>query len=217
MYLLSVNVGKAQPINAKSGMSGIFKQPTTAPVQIGRLGLEGDAIVDTVSHGGVDQAIYVFGAPDYDWWSKQLGHEIAPGTFGDNLTITGLESAKFKIGDRLRVGEALLEVTSARIPCVTLAARMDDPQFVKRFRDAERFGLYCRVIQTGAVQAGDPVSVIPYPGDTISALEMFRLYYEPDYDEALLRRALAAPLHHTTRREYEERLAQMTQDQSEAP
>lgn len=209
MYLLSVNLGSAQPINAKSGMSGIFKQPTTAPVQITTLGLEGDVIVDTKSHGGVDQAVYVFGMPDYEWWSAELGREITPGTFGENLTITGLESARSNIGDRFRVGGVMLEVTSLRIPCVTLAARMGDPQFVKRFRRAERPGVYCRVIVPGVVRTGDPVSVIPYPGETIPALEVFRRFYTQAYDEAFLRRALSAPLHHATRRDYEDLLADL--------
>lgn len=209
MYLLSVNVGKPQPINAKSDMTGIYKQAQPLPVDLTPLGLAGDAIIDVAHHGGVDQAVYVFGAPDYDWWSAELGSDLAPGTFGENLTITELESAKYNIGDRLRVGSVVLEVTSPRIPCVTLATRMGDPKFVKRFRKAERFGLYCRVIVPGLVQAGDPVSLIPFPGEKTPALEIFRRYYTQDYDEAFLRRALTTPLHHVNRREYEERLASM--------
>src|SRR4051794_39575210 len=139
MHLLSVNVGKPQPIKAKSGMTGIYKQPQTEPVQITRLGLHGDAIVDTANHGGVDQAVYVFGRPDYRWWSEELGRELAPGTFGENLTFTELASADYNVGDRFYVGAVLLEVTSPRIPCVTLATRMGDPKFVKRFAQAERF------------------------------------------------------------------------------
>jgi MOSC domain-containing protein YiiM len=103
----------------------------------------------------------------------------------------------------------LLEVTCPRIPCVTLAARMGDPRFVVRFSKAERFGLYCRVLVTGAVQAGDMVTVERFEGDTISALEMFRLFYTQAYDLAVLSRALNAPLHHVTRREYEVLLADL--------
>ena len=87
MHLVSVNVGKAQPIQAKSGMSGIYKLPQSAPVQIGRLGLDGDAIVDVENHGGVDQAVYVFGTPDYVWWSGELKRELAPGTFGETARL----------------------------------------------------------------------------------------------------------------------------------
>lgn len=215
MELVSVNVGKAQPINAKSGMSGIYKQLVTTPVDITRLGLVGDAIVDTENHGGLDQAVYVFGTPDYEWWAAELGREMPPGIFGENLTISELESQLFQIGDRLRVGEVLLEVTSPRIPCVTLAVRMDDPKFIKRFAKAERFGLYCRVIEPGTVQVGDSVGVIRYRGETITALEMFRLFYTQAYTIDVVRKALSAPLHEKTRTEYEEILMALEADAEE--
>ncbi|MHB8627092.1 MAG: MOSC domain-containing protein [Aggregatilineales bacterium] len=211
MQLLSVNVGKMQPIEngKKSGKTGIYKIHTSAPVQIGRLGLEGDTIVDTENHGGEDQAVYVFGSIDYEWWSSELGRDLPPGTFGENLTISELESAPVNVGDRLRVGAVLLEVTAPRIPCVTLAARMGDPTFVKRFRHAERPGLYCRVIEPGAVCTGDPVSLAPYQGETVSALDLFRLFYNNNATVAMLRRVLAAPIDIRARREYEVRLAEL--------
>ncbi len=211
MQLISVNIGKAQPIeNAKSsGVTGIFKQPLTSRVQIHALGLAGDTICDTENHGGVDQAVYVYGTDDYAWWAGEEDRELPPGTFGENLTITGLVSAAYAIGDRFHVGSVILEVTAPRIPCVTIAARMGDPRFVKRFRYAERPGLYCRVIQEGEVQVGDAVRVEKYEGKTISALEMFREFYEPKEDEATIRRFLAAPIAIRDRVEKEGKLKRM--------
>jgi MOSC domain-containing protein YiiM len=195
MQLVSINIGRVQAIQGAkaSGVTGIYKLPVDA-AQIMALGLADDAICDRENHGGVDQAVYVYGTADYDWWSAELGHALAPGTFGENLTIAALESARLNVGDRLRVGEVLLEVTAPRIPCVTLATRMGDPAFVKRFRYAERPGLYCRVIQAGAVQVGQPVALEPYAGATIAAIEMFRAFYAGKLDEATLRRHLAAPI-----------------------
>jgi MOSC domain-containing protein YiiM len=208
MHLISVNRGTPQTIagSEKVGSTGIFKQPVTGRVQIGETGLSGDAVLDKKHHGGPDQAIYVYGAPDYAWWSETLGCELLPGTFGDNLTIAGLESATIWVGDTLRVGEVLLQVTAPRIPCGTLAARMGDRSFVKRFRAAERPGLYCRVLQSGWVQAGDPVQMERYRGDTISVLDMFRAYYDPDPSEDLIHRHLAAPIAIRSRAEMEENL-----------
>jgi MOSC domain-containing protein YiiM len=196
MRLISVNIGQVRPIaNAKSfGKTGIYKTGVDSAIQITPLGIPGDAIVDTQHHGGEDQAIYLYGSLDYDWWSGQLGRTIAPGTFGDNLTVEGLESASIFIGDRFSIGSVILEVTSPRIPCVTLAACMGDPGFVKRYRNAERPGMYCRVIQTGWVEAGQTVSCLPGSGDRISLIEMFRDFYEPVMNEAQLRRYLAAPI-----------------------
>ena len=215
MQLVSVNIGKPQPIKGKSGMSGIFKQPTSVPVRVTQLGLPNDAIIDVENHGGIDQAVYIFGTPDFEWWEREVGRSLTYGsTFGENLTFTELVSADYNIGDRFQIGAVLLEVTSPRIPCVTLATRMGDPQFVKKFAKAERFGLYCRVIEIGSVTVGDPVTVERYSGETISALEMFRLFYKPDYTKEILRRALKAPLHEVTRIEYEERLAALVAEKA---
>jgi MOSC domain-containing protein YiiM len=211
MLLTSVNLGQARKIeHAKpSGITGIFKQPVHTSVSITRNGLEGDTICDVKHHGGPDQAVYVYGGADYAWWAGELGYEVLPGSFGENLTISELESARFTIGDRLQVGAVILEVTAPRLPCVTLAARMGDPNFINRFRDGERPGLYCRVIREGPVQSGDLVSLEPYPGETVTILKMFRDYYQPDRSEATLRRYLAAPLAERARRDKEEQLHQL--------
>lgn len=178
MKLLSVNVGRPQPIAAKSGQSGIFKRPVDGPVWVGRLGLSGDHILDTANHGGPEQAVYVFTQPDYDHWSARLGQRLSPGTFGENLLITDLESAWVKIGERLRVGAVLLEVTAARIPCITLATRMDDTQFIRKFRDQRRPGFYARVLEVGDVQAGDAVRFEGSPGlQSQSVLENFEAFF----------------------------------------
>jgi len=196
MQLSSINIGQARAIrNGKaSGTTGIYKSPVDVPIQITALGLPGDVICDSANHGGVDQAVYVYGTTDYAWWSAALERDLAPGTFGENLTIGELESAQLYIGDRLYVGLAILEVTAPRIPCATLAARMGDPAFVKRFRYAERPGLYCRVIQEGVVCVGDQVRLERYAGETMLAIEMFRDYYAADLNEARIRRQLAAPI-----------------------
>ena len=212
LVLQSVNIGRAQPVpNGRPGrLSGIFKQAVDRPVAIAPLGLEADAICNKKHHGGPDQAVYVYGALDYDYWVAALGRALEPGTFGENLTISGLESTRFSVGDRLHVGEVVLEVTSPRIPCATLAARMGDPRFVKRFRQAERPGLYCRVLQPGVVQAGDAVVVAAYPGPTVTILEMFREFFAPDNRLATLQRYLAAPIAIRDRVEKEARLRALT-------
>ena|ERR1700690_1648870 len=196
MQLLSVNIGqkRTQQKGKEIETTGIYKLPIQKPVEIKSLGIQSDFICDQKNHGGPDQAIYVYGMPDYKWWSKELGYELSAGTFGDNLTISELESAQFNIGDRLQVGSVILEVTAPRIPCSTLAARMGDSQFIKKFRRAERPGLYCRVIQEGTVHAGDEVKVESYKGETISILQMFRDYYDKAKTEETLRRHLRAPI-----------------------
>ena len=205
MNLISVNIGQERTQQRENHIetTGIYKVPVHKPVEIKSLGIEQDAICDKKNHGGPDQAIYVYGGADYEWWSRELGKEISPGTFGENLTIGGLESAQFNVGDYIHIGAVTLQVTAPRIPCGTFAARMDDPQWVKRFRYAERPGLYCRVIQEGFVQTGDTVSVERYAGETISILEMFRDYYDRNKSEETVQRHLKAPIAIRARRDIE--------------
>ena len=216
MEIISVNIGQAQRIeNAKSiGVTGIYKTPAAAPVRVTTLGLANDAICDVKHHGGVDQAVYVYGQADYDWWTAELGHELEPGTFGENLTVSKLESATLAVGDRLHLAEVVLEVTSPRIPCVTRAARMGDPAFAKRFRQAARPGVYCRVIREGDVRAGEPVRREPYSGALLSIAESFRDAYVREWDEAMIRRHLAVPIAVRDRVELEERLAALAAPQT---
>ena len=211
MNLLSVNLGQERILQRKdrTERTGIFKFPTDESVRITKLGLEGDVIVSKKHHGGPDQAVYVYGAGDYEWWSQELGKDIAPSTFGENLTISELQSAQFSIGDYLHIDGVTLQVTAPRIPCGTFAGRMDDPQWVKRFRDAERPGLYCRVIREGFVRTGEPVSMETYGGDTISIPEMFRDFYEKNKSEETLLRHLNAPIAVRARRDLEKELQKL--------
>ena len=190
-------------------MTGIYKRPVTTPAVVTTYGLAGDAICDTENHGGVDQAIYLYGEPDYTWWAAALDRALIAGTFGENLTISGLESAQLFIGDRLHIGSVTLEITAPRMPCVTLARRMDDPAFLKRFRAAERPGVYCRVLQEGSVQVGDAVVYEPYVGVRLGVLELFRDFFAPNRDVATLQRHLAAPIDIRSRRDKEKQLAQL--------
>jgi MOSC domain-containing protein YiiM len=213
MHLISVNLGQERQVPKAKGfeVTGIFKLPVSTAVQVTTEGIPGDVVCDKKHHAGPDQAVYVYGAPDYDFWSQALGTEITPGTFGENLTIAGLESARFNIGDRLSVGEVVLEVTAPRIPCGTLARRMGDPEFVKKFRAAERPGLYCRVLREGQVRAGDVVTYQPFSGDTISLIEAYRDFYEPELNEAAIQHILAAPVAIRLRAEKEEQLRKLLQ------
>lgn len=211
MRLLSVNIGKAQhiDISRRAGKTGIFKQPTSGPVQISYSGMAGDEVCNTRHHGGVDQAVYIYGSNDYAWWENRLGKSIAPGTFGENLIISNMESAAYRIGDRFMIGAVTLEVTAPRIPCGTLASRMGNPDFAKEFQLAERPGLYCRVITEGSVTVKDKVSFQSYDGESVMAIEMFRNYYRIDQNEDMLRRYLAAPIAVRARVDMERRLQKL--------
>jgi MOSC domain-containing protein YiiM len=212
MKLLSINIGqrRTQQNGLKLEITGSYKTSVGESAQINTLGIQQDFIASKKHHGGPDQAIYIYGQTDYDWWSAEIGRDLAAGTFGDNLTISELESATFNIGDRLHIGSVILEVSAPRIPCKTFARRMEDPYFVKKFRHAERPGLYCRVIQEGSVQTGDDVRIEKYQNETISILEMYRGFYKRRKSEETLRRHLNAPIAIRARVSLEEELKRLS-------
>ena len=212
MKLANINIGqeRTQQNGNKLETTGIYKLPTPEPVHISSLGIKEDFIASRKHHGGPDQAMYVYGTTDYDWWSTELGRDLYPGTFGENLDITELESSQFNIGDRLLIGSVILEITAPRIPCGTLAARMEDPQFVKRFRHAERPGFYCRVLQEGTVEMGNDIKIERYEKETVSVIQIFRDYYDKDKSEETIRKQLNAPIAIRLRTALEEDLQKRT-------
>lgn len=212
MRLESINVGRVETITHgnRSHETGICKYPVEGAVRLGNQGIPGDAIVATEHHGGVDQAIYAYSADDYDWWAKETGRDYSPGQFGENLTIRDLHS-DMNIGDRLLIGEVVLEATAPRIPCDTFSTRMQDQGFGIAFRKAERPGIYFRVLNEGQARAGDPVTLVESADHDVSILDVFRYKYRLSHDPDDLRRLLEAPIAERMRAHIEKTLTALVQ------
>ena len=208
MRLESINVGREETISHgnASMTTGICKRPVDGPVRVTVDGIPGDAIGATEHHGGADQAIYAYGADDYDWWVEHSTHDYFPGLFGENLTIRDMPS-NMCIGDRLLIGEVVLEATCARIPCSTFATRMRDPGFGMAFRNAEKPGVYFRVLNEGEVTVGDAVTLVASGEQDVTVVDLFRFYYALQHDADTLRRYLEAPVAERFREKIEAKLA----------
>ncbi len=210
MRIVSVNVARPRLIvlAGRTRKSAIAKVATREEVVITADGLAGDQVEDEENHGGPDQAVYAYSVEDYAWWSAALARELVPGTFGENLTIEGFESGTLDVGDRFRLaGGAVLEVTAPRIPCGTLAGRMDDATFTRRFAQAGRPGPYLRVLEGGTVRVGDAVE-LELRGSGVSLLDMVRHFYDPQTPVGMLERALDAPIAIRARDDYRKRIAE---------
>jgi len=207
LQLESINTGRVETIThrGKSQTTGICKHPVSGPLYLEEAGVRGDTIVDLAHHGGLDQAVYAYSADDYDWWQAETGRLHRPGLFGENLTIRGLPS-DMNIGDRLLTGEVILEATAPRIPCRTFAARLKDSGLGMTFRQAERPGIYFRVLNSGEVSAGDTATLVANEFSNVSILDLFRFHYALHPDIADLHRFLAAPLSIRFREQVERKL-----------
>ncbi|MDP9240635.1 MAG: MOSC domain-containing protein [Actinomycetota bacterium] len=174
--LLSVNIGLAVPApygNEPDGRTAIDKRPVAERVALHRLGVEGNETVHP-AHGGVDKAVYAYAREDALWWEAELGRPLSPGAFGENLTTEGLDINGAEIGQRWRIGEAVVEVSEPRIPCTVFAGFWDVPDLIKRFTRRGQPGAYLRVVTEGAVAAGDLIEVVHRPGHGVSLAEAFR-------------------------------------------
>ncbi|WP_135229573.1 MOSC domain-containing protein [Deinococcus fonticola] len=198
MKVISVNVGQptAVQVGNHTTISGIRKHPVPGRVQVGAQGVVGDRVLNRKHHGGPDQAVYVYTREDYDAWTDLLGRPLPEGKFGENLLISGAESAGVKIGERFQVGNVILEVSGVRVPCGTLGAVMEDAGFVKRFVQARRPGFYTRVIQGGEIGRGDDVARIPGPDGAPTIGEVFDVWYanSSERQDARLKEWLTYPL-----------------------
>ncbi|HEY0474941.1 MAG TPA: MOSC domain-containing protein [Kribbella sp.] len=178
MRLVTVNVVEELiPGPKETGFTAIDKRPQLERVPVGELGLRGDSVCDVKNHGGPDLALYAYAAEDSEWWAEQLGREIPSGLFGENLRTEGLDITNALIGETWRFGggpDAVeVMVRAPRIPCVTFQHRMQVPGWVKRFHQEGRPGAYLKVLKTGVIGAGDPVTILSRPGHEVTVGVMF--------------------------------------------
>jgi MOSC domain-containing protein YiiM len=188
----TVNVGQPREVqaNGHTVLTAIWKDPVEGRVALLGVNFQGDDQADRTVHGGPDKAVYAYAAEESEWWEEELGKQLGPAPFGENLTVRGLPVSEAVIGERWAVGTGLLEVAQPRLPCFKLGLRMGDPRFPKRFAQAGRPGAYLRVVREGDVGAGDRIDVIDRPSHGVtSALVSRALLGEPH----LLADALEAP------------------------
>jgi MOSC domain-containing protein YiiM len=216
MRLVSVNVSlpKLAEFEGRAVSTSIFKEPVSGRVLVRRLSLEGDWQADLRSHGGLNKAVYAYPLEHYAWWSRELGRDdLRPGQFGENLTVEGLTEGAARLGDVLRVGGALLQVTQPRYPCFKLGIKMGDPRFPRRFLASGRTGFYLRVLEEGEVAAGDTVEL----AEQSDALTVWGLWHLVLVDKGNVEGARQALRCQTLAPEWreplEERLSQEDADQ----
>lgn len=168
--VLSVNVGLPAPyrVGERTLISAFVKTPVSGPVAARGVNLQGDDQGDREHHGGHDQAVYAYASEDAAWWAEQLDRPLGPATFGENLTLAGVDVSGARIGEVWRIGSVQLRVAGPRVPCHKLAASLGDPRLQKAFLRAGRPGAYLAIAAEGVLQAGDKVEILHRPEHEVS-------------------------------------------------
>ncbi len=170
--------------------TAIWKQPVAGRVAVRGVNVEGDEQADRKVHGGPNKSVYAYDLDETRAWEEELGREIGPGGFGENLTLEGVDVSGARAGERWAIGSALFEVVQPRVPCFKLNLRMGDSKFGKRFTAAGRPGAYLRIVEEGDVGAGDAVEIVRRPEHDVTMRLMMHAALE---DRGRLPELLAAP------------------------
>jgi ferredoxin-NADP reductase/MOSC domain-containing protein YiiM len=155
------------------------------------LNLDGDGQGDLAGHGGEQRAVFVYQIESYRYWHEQLRRtDFVHGQFGENFTIEGLPDDAVCIGDRYQIGSALFEVTQPRVTCYRVGIRTNEPRMPALLTSSGRPGFYFRVLQEGAVGAGDEIVKVGEAKERMTVAEINALLYSPDHARDRLERAL---------------------------
>ncbi|AUY31741.1 MOSC domain-containing protein [Pseudomonas soli] len=207
----SLLTGSARPFTRPGSLSAIDKQPRQGPLQVTLLGIVGDEQGDLRVHGGVEKAIHHYPRDHYPDWVAELGEHpllTRPGAFGENFSSSGWRETDVCLGDRIRVGTVLLEVSQGRMPCWKLNDRFDVAQMALRVQQSGRTGWYYRVLEEGEVQAGDALQLVERPYGQWSVARLSAVLFDKQLEPGLLRECLELPLVPNWRRTLEKRLEQ---------
>jgi MOSC domain-containing protein YiiM len=156
--------------------TSFFRSPSPDRRWLFTTHLEGNAQADTKNHGKPEQALLLYAAAHYPDWQQELGRpEIGPGGFGENFTVDGVTETTVCIGDSYGVGEAVIQVTGPRYPCVKIARRWGISSLTARVAETGRTGWFCRVLREGFVEPGLPLTLVdrPFPRVTVDRVNDF--------------------------------------------
>lgn len=194
--VVSVNVGMPRNVawNDRTVYTGAWKEPVFGPRTVRRLNIDGDGQGDLGGHGGENRAVLVYQMDSYRHWAREFGRDdLVPGLLGENLTVEGLADDEVCIGDRFRVGGAVLEVTQPRVTCYRAGMRIGEPRMAALLVAHRRPGFYCRVITEGDVEAGQEIVKVADGPERMTVAEIDALLYLPGHPRDGLARALRIP------------------------
>ncbi|KAJ4401020.1 hypothetical protein N0V91_008274 [Didymella pomorum] len=157
--------------------TAIFKINIPGPVVVTEDGISGDEHAYE-PHRSPDKALLHYCTSHYDEWSREIPASEAhfkPGAFGENVFSAEVNERNVCIGDRIAMGDIVVEVTEPRAPCYKLNHRFEVKDMAKRTQTLFRTGWLYRIIKPGTIAAGDAVRLLerPHPDWTVARVEYY--------------------------------------------
>jgi MOSC domain-containing protein YiiM len=187
--VLSLYGGAPKPLGSRDTESAILKSAISPPWKVTRTGVEGDRQADTINHGGPEKALHHYPMDHYASWQAempQLADALsAVPAFGENISTLGLVESDVCIGDIYRLGSVRLQISQGRQPCWKLNARFGVDDMAFRVQKTGRTGWYYRVLEPGAVEPGDVLSLNdrPQPAWPLSRIIALLYHKTGSYDD----------------------------------
>jgi MOSC domain-containing protein YiiM len=194
MKIISLNVGlpSAQRYEGRKVITGGTKKPVPRAV-LRFENFDGDRQADRVNHGGFEKAVCVYPFDHYPYWSRQLGRDLKPGAFSENLTVLGAIETEVCVGDVFQIGEATVQISQPRMPCNKLAGKNGSQMLPKLIANVGYTGFYMRVLSEGLVTAGDSFDLVRAHPERITIADVNSIIYGKSYDAALIKRLAQLP------------------------
>ena len=210
-----VFAGQPKAITDKYGTwtSSIFRDRVDGQIQVSLRGLAGDKVAQPY-HGSPGAAVCVHLADHYRFWNAAYGMDLQAGSVGENVTLARLTEDQVCVGDIVRLGTVLVQVSGPRVPCANQGRRIGRSDWVKLTILENRTGFYLRVLEPGVLQACDPWTVeqrINEAGSIPAINRCMYLHFDPGFArEMLAMQGLAAWWKDQAREKLEGRRAHWT-------
>jgi MOSC domain-containing protein YiiM len=177
MKIIGLYSGKLSNIGEKRSPTGIYKK-SVEQVSVDLLGIEGDIQADKRFHGGPEKALHQYALSSYEKIIKRyplLHKKAEPGMIGENLSAIDMNEHNVCIGDIYKVGSAILQVSSPRIPCWKIDTKFKQPNLHQFISQHRLNGWYYRVVQAGDITLNDKLILQQRPNTDFTVDTMLKV------------------------------------------
>lgn len=200
-FIKSIQIGKVKTLGDKHSKkflekyweTGSFKEEISDKITVNAFGILGDAVADTINHGGLDKAVFANSYENYPKWKDYLQMEdnLSFGALAENLTISGLDEATVFLGDIHYIGTATLQVVQPRKPCWKISKKFQNKNFTNEIYTSGLTGWYYRILKSGDIFLNNPIEIFHNEDTQISILEANLAFANPKNKKEVLEKIIS--------------------------